>query len=256
MLGRMQLESVPDRALFDTGMYLMKINTLKVLDNVEGGILTYLGVFECEEPSAFSGMAQMERYTIGSEDDPEANEGNTWRKSLGARNFKLMLTAAQVPLIDDTETLFEAAKGARFVARIVQTVSKKDGQSYGNIRSYYSTTSPEAARVGLVPTGGTPGLGLAQSSAPSSTPPPATDMTCAECGAQIPRAEYGKHLVSHRTPPLGGTALVEGLASGQIGIAQGPTPSQEPSEESPGDSPLATEEQQQSAAGRSRARRN
>lgn len=193
--GKFQFDDIPDRIAFDTGIYLFKIAALKELET-DDGILTYLGVFECEEPLGFDGLTQMERFTIGDENDPEAQEANTWRKSRGAKNFKQMLNAASVPLIEDTETLFEAAKGARFVARIVQTTSKKDGQVYGNIRSYYSTTSPEAAKVGLVPSG-LPSPG---------SPTPDTAMTCGICGVAVPRSDYGKHLVTHRTPEVPGNA--------------------------------------------------
>jgi hypothetical protein len=224
----MQFSEVPDRTVFDTGMYLFKIATLKKLDT-DDGLLTYLGVFECEEPDAFSGMAQMERFTVGDEDDPDAQQGNTWRKSRGAKNFKLMLNAAQVPLIDDEETLFETARGARFVARVVQTVSKKDGQSYGNIRSYYSTTSPEAAKVGWVPTagaGGVSGVGngsptQARGAAPTAAAP-TQKMQCIMCGLMVDRADYGKHLVSHRetapptTPPPEATGIDPSTGMGAV----------------------------------------
>lgn len=191
-------DAIPEKNIFESGLYKFELKQIKELQN-DDGILTYLGVFECEEPAEMSGVVQMERFQIGTDEDPEAQERLTWRKSRGAQNMQKLLAAAGVPKLEDDELTFEQAKGSRFVARMVKSTSAKDGQEYSNIRGYFSTTSPEAAQVGLTPSVGKLGNGAQRREA--GTPTGNATVKCTECGMQFNHSEYGKHLMTHRAQP-------------------------------------------------------
>jgi hypothetical protein len=217
-------DNIPDKSLFENGLYLFRIQQIKELAT-DDNQLTYLGVYECEEPEEMSGVIQMERYQVGTPEDPEAQESLTWRKSRGAQNLKKLLAAAQVPQAQDDELTFEAAKGARFVGRIAKTTGQ-NGTEYSNMRGYFRTTSPEAAQVGV---SATPGRPVSTNGPTQAGVSNIQSMKCQECGENVLRSDYGRHLLTHRSGQEAGSreqgAANPQPASNQTGQPQ-PSPAQ------------------------------
>ena len=207
MARQLQLNETPDRIALDPGHYLFSIQKIQeIQDQQRPGQLIYLGTFICEEPPECEGMAHSERYMIGTEEDPDAMQASTWKRSMGASNLKKLLKAAQVPDLPDDDALFAAAKNSRFVARIAKD---KTGE-YSNIKGYFTVTSPEAAKVGQTESAGTPAT-------PNGAPAQAgqATMDCNVCGAKVSRAEWGKHLMTHRPKPDEATPVANGQAEAQ-----------------------------------------
>lgn len=203
MSRMMNWDDIPDRVSLEAGHYLFKIQDIKeIQDERHPGVLIYRADLVVEEPSDVEGAMHFERFQIGTDEDPEAKESQTRRKSIAARQLKALLKAAQVPMLDTDEATFAAAKGCRFVGKIGLTISKKDGNEYPHMKGYYATNSPEAVKVGMTTSamlnGGSAGGGSAPVTA-GGNGPVSTKIKCNECGEQVDRADYGKHLrESHR----------------------------------------------------------
>jgi hypothetical protein len=197
MARQLNWDAIPDKVNLEAGNYRMKIVSIKELEPLgeQAPQLTYLCTFEVDEPVEHRGEMHFERFRIGDENDPMAEDENTWRRSMGAKNMKKMLKEAQCVLLDTDEATYEAAKGQVLIVKIVKTMGKagtqNEGQEFSNSRGYFSINSPEALSVGKVVA--SPGM-VSGSAANVGT----QEMTCPTCQEKVKRAEFGKHINLHR----------------------------------------------------------
>jgi len=76
-----------------------------------------------EEPTSHKGLVVFEQFCLGTEDDPEADEADTWKKSYGCRDLCTMAEAAGVEyegvspdqLLDNLEGQMVGAVYTRFI---------------------------------------------------------------------------------------------------------------------------------------------
>ena len=192
---------VPENLSLEAGYYIFQITSIKALEQTEKSpSYTFLGTFTVEEPAQYEGQMHFERFVVGTEKDPDAQEDASW-KGLGMRNLRQLLTKAQAPLLESLEMTFEQAKGCRFVGRIVKTAGKgaNEGMEFSNMRGYFGINSPEALKVGQE-----------QATAKSPSPSAAVlsnapaEYVCTECGVKVARSAYGSHLMSHKQAPQAG----------------------------------------------------
>ena len=75
--------------------------------------------------TASKGLTHYEQFTIGSNDDPQAREGNTWLSSFGAISLKKMCGKAGVKFAGDVEAVARELEGQKVSGRVVYTVQPK-----------------------------------------------------------------------------------------------------------------------------------
>jgi len=97
------LDEVPDLgALVPGGTYVVTI------EDIEKGVssgsgnkpqkLMYSMTVRITEPEAYIDNPLYDNFVIGSDEDPYAQSEETWKASMGARRFKQLVKASQVPL--------------------------------------------------------------------------------------------------------------------------------------------------------------
>ena len=88
------------------------------------------------------------QFVIGTDDDPTADDLNTWRASFSASRYKSMLVAAEVPPTGDVEEELDNLKGRRFVIDIGHH-EDESGRRYNDANAFYregSAAEAEPAR--------------------------------------------------------------------------------------------------------------
>jgi len=194
------------------------------------GCLMYRAQYSIAEPEPYVGYPQYDYFVIGTTDDPQADDPETWKASIGARQLKRMFKAAQVPMSDDIDEMCAMAVGQQLIGVVGQQVTKR-GTPMNQINGYYALGEREvglehkpAAARGRVPArapaaaprAATPPAAPPQRPAPAARvvpgrpaappPPPANPkkggaagaMTkCAVCGDSVPRAQFAQHVQAH-----------------------------------------------------------
>lgn len=179
-------EGIPDSTNLLDGIYTFKVESMEPIETSTGKLALKVALRVTKGPNgttASKGLTHYEQFTIGSNDDPQAREGNTWLSSFGAISLKKMCGKAGVKFAGDVEAVARELEGQKVSGRVVYTVQpkfNKDGTENpyaGNARSqvkdWYEVGAEPAA------TDASPAKPKAAQAepkkAPKAPPPPADD---------------------------------------------------------------------------------
>ena len=236
MTRRPPWDDIPDTGMVPDGAYLIQIIDVPEAATKGGedavlpaGCLMYRAVHWIVEPAQFTGMQLFDNFVIGTAEDPEAEDPETWKASIGARLFKQMLKKAQVPFGQDLDEMCLIAVGQQLIAVVGSQITKR-GTPMNQIRSYYAVGErqvgidasapavPKAAapKARPVATSAAPPTAAAAAPptravprpAPTAPAPPAPKgpakaaagvpmVKCTICNNQVARAEFATHVQSH-----------------------------------------------------------
>lgn len=143
-----------------------------------------------------------ENYVIGSDSDPNADDPQTWLKSIGAQRLKRLLKAAGVPTAGgDMDQMIATAVGQHVVALVTIEIDsgKTDERYKGKKRNRLGNVYPKGAGPAA------PAAPVAAAPTPRAMPPISGEsgtkriaavptIKCGSCGTQIPRDEYIRHV--------------------------------------------------------------
>jgi len=213
------LKEIPSSSTLPGGRYRLVIDKLESLmsSSTEGRTskLMYKITAKVVEPETQRNQTYFEQFCIGTNDDAEAEDLVTWKKSIGAKQFKRLVNALGVPYGDeeDEDTFLVACQGAEFVAAIIEKVepktitNKATGQETenpyaGNIRNESKgfwkigekTPGLDEDTTPTAPKKRTKPVGVA---APAGRPAPSDTMTCAGCREQVKRTDMPSHVEKH-----------------------------------------------------------
>lgn len=213
-------DGVPDSMVFPDGAYHVKIaelgeETMKG-DNPK---LMYRAEFRIVEPKAFANMPKYENFVWGTDDDPNADDPETSKKSVGARRMKSMLKAAQVQFVPDMDELCAAAVGNELIIMITQKKepeTKKNritgveepnqyaGQIRDNISAFHQlgaveTNGTQAPKAATRPAAPRPAAGAAPKplAKPAAAPKPAPKAAGGGVATKTKAAETVKCTVAY-----------------------------------------------------------
>ncbi|MCH7759818.1 hypothetical protein IIA15_00230 [candidate division TA06 bacterium] len=217
-------EGIPDSAVVDDGIYLLAVESLEETVSQSGKLMYHLTA-RIEEPSDFSGLFQNEYFCVGTDDDPGADDPETWRKSISARILKRFIKAAQIPMDGDMDMICASAEGSKFLARIIQIVDdgKKNPEYKGNIsnslKGFFtvgerevgldgggdSTPPPPVATRPAARTAPAKRAPAKPAATAAAKPKPAaakaakrpTTIACGICQEQVERADFAAHVGQH-----------------------------------------------------------
>jgi hypothetical protein len=185
-------ESIPDTTHLPQNHYTLSIDALDEQTS-KGGKLMYQGTFRVADGPEV-GAPLYEYFVVGSDDDPQARDPQTWAKSIGARRMKRLFKAAGVANTPDLDAMIAAAIQQRFVCLVTEDVDDgaRDPKYKGRLRN----------RLGnMYPLGSEPASnGPAPAVAPRTMPPISGEsgtgggITCGYCQVTVPRAQYLAHL--------------------------------------------------------------
>ena len=160
-------DSVPDNLgnVLDTNLYKFEIEQMEETATKEAAKYMIKATYVVVEPEGDKGRLMFDNFVIGTNDDPSADDPKSWT-GISAARWKDVLVKANVPTKGTTEEVCFAAKGAQFLADVVQEVDNKPGQYQGTVRNKIKKTY----RVGERTVGGA-GVAMANAaSAPQARP--------------------------------------------------------------------------------------
>lgn len=208
---------IPDFSMLPKGIYQLAIKALEPYNKQGNNKLVVKGTFEAIEPDSFAGMTFREYFTIGSDEDPEAEDPETFKRTSGSRKLTRILKKANVDLADELDETCANAAGAEFMASVEveeQQEGEYKGRKNNRIGSVYEAGSmdPVILEEGAKPAkkaAPKPALKAAPAPAPARRPvrmvdpaPPADDED--EEVEEIEEEEEAPRRVSR--PPVGGRA--------------------------------------------------
>lgn len=133
-------EDIPDYAVLPHDIYTMAVQNLDVTHSKKGTLMV-AATFEVVQPTSYAGMTHREWYVLGNDDDPEAEDPETWKRQSGARNLKRLAKATGAVLDPELETTCQNLLGQQFDVLVIQETEKGgeyDGRIRNRIQSYYA----------------------------------------------------------------------------------------------------------------------
>lgn len=122
-------DDVPEAGLLPDGRFEMKI-----VEATEGESKDHryqiLIRHDVVKPKSCGGMPYFERFTVGTEEDAEAQEEDTWRKSYGARLLKTLSKRAGVPFVGDPAKVLKKLIDKNVGLRVVQETDNDEDSKY------------------------------------------------------------------------------------------------------------------------------
>lgn len=233
--GFVPFDEIPDSGVLLDGTYHVAGEELTA-DFSSTGKKMYSARMVVAAPDDYQGMYMFENFVIGTDDDPQATQLSTWKKSIGARRLKGMLKAAGIPSSNDEAAICAGFKGVQFMI-VVSQYTEKGGDYDGTIRNriggFYRvgerapevTGKPTGARgatpmptpAAVTPTAPAPptptpvSAPTAAPAAPAAPPAPtapspqpaaeapapaAAMLPCGVCGKQIPVTGFQDHVAA------------------------------------------------------------
>ena len=185
------------------------------------GKLMYVGLFRLSDAHAeYAGVPLYENFVIGSDQDPDAQDPETWKKSIGARRMRQCFTAGGVAPSEDVDDMLDELNADGHDVMVLNqheiSTNPRTGESgpRNKIVSFFpvsddgrrpvaaataAATAPKASPTPLPPKP-TPARAVAAGAKPAPSVRPADGYPCAICKVElgtevlIPRKEYAAHL--------------------------------------------------------------
>lgn len=178
-------------------------------------------VFRGIEPADVAEQPHFERFVIGTDDDPKADDPDSW-KGFAARRYKDMLTKAGVQATGSVAKDIEVAVGQQLgivVANEVQKDKNRDGTDnpyagrvQANIRSFFAYgeqpvgdggfRAPQAGQVPTAPARPAPAparptRAAAPTPVTAAPAPAAATVMCSICSKAVPKSMFAAHVAAH-----------------------------------------------------------
>lgn len=146
-------------------------------------------VYEVIDPPQFAGLLQSDRFTFGSEEDPDCTLDATLKASIGTKNLKRLIDAGNITGIKGgIEAALKAVQGIRFIGKVVKKAGyDKQGNTLDNfnVKGYYPVNKAPATNSVARP-------------APAAPPVKVeSKMLCGECNEAVVASQYLGHIRSH-----------------------------------------------------------
>ena len=109
---RIPRDEIQENTVVPDGVYLVRIEELEksATKGSEGaklpaGVKMFNLTARIKEPKEFAGLALRDNFCVGTEDDPDALDPETWKspKAIGCMRFEKLLKAAKIQSDDDDE---------------------------------------------------------------------------------------------------------------------------------------------------------
>jgi hypothetical protein len=224
MGARPPWKDIPDTGLVPAGAYEVIVKELAATTSkpteTERAKLMYVATLRIHEPKEYRGQTLTDRFAIGTNDDPEANDPETWKGSFAARRLKQFCKSTKIELGDDMDDTIEAIEGQHCVVMVrldAPREDKKTGRTYGesnSVTAYYEVGAPGVTigvpKAAAPPSAAAPKVTKLRQAAPATNsdgdeaPKPRAKAakqevtTCPICGdTQVPRASFIAHVNEH-----------------------------------------------------------
>ena len=188
-------DSIPDTLVVEEGIYEVSCEDIQETISREAQKLMYTVVMRVVEPKVQAGLPVYDRFVIGTDEDPMADNAETWKRALRLKKF---VKASGVTLSSDIDATLAATKGKHFVIAVTKSVNdgKRDasrkGQPENRVTSYYGLGEREPAIGSIVK-----GTQAATPTRPTTAVPMEGTISCPICAQVVARAAYSAHATGH-----------------------------------------------------------
>lgn len=145
------------------------------------------------EPAEFAGLRLYDNFVMGSEDDPNADNAETW-KSVTGKRFHRFVKKTEVPYeaSESTDVFFARAIGAELTVGTVQKIDTGNNPKYAGRTQ---TKISQYFRLGERPVGATVDTPVANPfNGTAAKPKGEAEVTCTSCRKRVPRSQMQRHL--------------------------------------------------------------
>jgi hypothetical protein len=127
--GKSKWDAVPEASEeLLCGLYDFEITGFKVTQtNAEPKRKMYIAELVVTEPEEAKGLTHTEFFMVGTEEDPDGDDPDTLKGSMGAKSLRTMCNRAGVQMVDDDEELAEILVGET-VAGLIDPPTKAGGR--------------------------------------------------------------------------------------------------------------------------------
>jgi len=216
-------DDIPDSNIVPDGIYQCQGISIEELRS-QTGKLMYKAQMSVQEPVDYKGITFFEYFVIGDDDDLEAVNQDTWKKSIGARRIKSLFKAAQLPQVQDFDQIIVSFTGCMFLTMVTVQI-QKDGDYKGTPQNRLSAFYKIGERsVGLQEKAKGPAAAAAKgalsapatpaSSAPTAPPAPPAQ---ADSAAPAPPAPPVQEVQA--APAVGGATLKCTICNSDVPVA-------------------------------------
>ena len=137
-MGRMVPEGVTEFQEIDPGIYGTVIETAEEKTHEENQKLYFQVQFRVTEPTERAGTLRTEYFRIGSDEDPQAQNPQTWKNAFGASRLKVLCKKVGVPFDNqDTDVIMASLLGNPVMIEVERKMDKK-GIMWTNTRQFHS----------------------------------------------------------------------------------------------------------------------
>lgn len=190
-------DDVPDSTILPQNIYEAQIESVTEKQSKQGRLM-YQVVYRIVG-GAYDGTPLYDYFSIGTEDDPNGDDPETWKASFGVRRMKRMIRAAGVALSSDVDESLMAATGQHLMLTVDQETDdgSRDPKYKGAVRNRIAAVYPmgereapaaPAAKAASTPKAAPAATGGAKTAAKVAMAP------CGTCKQLIPRNELLKHM--------------------------------------------------------------
>lgn len=134
------LDDIPDSSLVPDGAYTVRVALVVEGQTKQAGKLMYSATLRIEG-GPYDNMPLFDNFVIGSDDDPDAQENDTWKR-FGAVRFKQFVKATGVQMNSSRNALFDALSNQRLVVTVETKDSDRGPQN--RIARYLAVGEQEA----------------------------------------------------------------------------------------------------------------
>jgi len=188
------------------GNYRCKLREVEsVYTNKQPPRLMYVAQHDILEPEDYAGARLFDRFTIGTDNDPEAEDPESWSdKSFAVKRIKEMCTAFGVASNRSVAKMLRGAIGREALAFVVQPQEDQN-----EVKRYYPLNGDRRAGVATGAAsreGAAARRGAPKARAPEETRVAGTTVrraaapahvTCRICGENVATKEYQAHVQEH-----------------------------------------------------------
>lgn len=138
------IDDIPDSSLLPDGAYEVRVGMMEEKHSEKTGILGYK-VWLRVVGGVYDNMPMWDTFWIGTEDDPDAQEGNTWKR-FGAVRFKSFLKSTGAQLSSSFQSLAASVQSQHCMAVVVTKEDKEYGPQ-NKVQRYVPVGDIEAGEI-------------------------------------------------------------------------------------------------------------
>jgi hypothetical protein len=148
--GAFDWDAVRSDKSYPTGYYNAVVDEV-VINHTSNGNKQYAFTCHLDAPDDFKGLPYYERITVGTEDDPDADDPKTWATNFGCGRFKGFMEACGVKLKGLPDDIVKSSEGQSLCLKLGQKTQTK-GEYAGEIQQtsrFYKVGDREPGLIGV-----------------------------------------------------------------------------------------------------------